>query len=369
MKQYGIGILGYGGFGQFLHQSWNQMEQAHVVAIADMQEVNPVEPDVSIYNDLDGLLNDQAVDIVSICTPPNTHHALALQAMKAGKHVLVEKPLALAKSHLEEMIQVRNDSSVVAAVNHMLRFNPLIEMIQGWNDDFPFGTLRHAAVENFAQDEELPVTHWFWDSVISGGILVEHAVHFIDLVNWIADRPVADVQGMTRFRNPEQQDQVLASITYDNGLIATHYHEFSGLKAFEQTHIRLDYELAHIELEGWIPLAGKVRALINDKNESSLQQLPGWTETARTSLTPSGELTLFKSADHGRYASHIVDGAFALPDSKLNIYAECLRGMMSDIIGAIEKGSNPRASLEIGAASVDVALKAVYSDPTEHPSL
>ena len=95
--------------------------------------------------------------------------------MEAGKHVLIEKPVATALSDAERLLEIRDRTKRVAAVDFMMRFTPLAEILARWTINKPFGDLRHATVENHAQDEFLPPDHWFWNSAQSGGILVEHA--------------------------------------------------------------------------------------------------------------------------------------------------------------------------------------------------
>ena len=113
---WGIGIIGYGGFGKFLHQTWNRMEKAQVTAIADAHpEVKP-EGGIRFYPDWRKMLQDEAVQMVSICTPPDTHTELAVAALQAGKHVLVEKPLALSVQDAQKIISARDRSGKIAAV-------------------------------------------------------------------------------------------------------------------------------------------------------------------------------------------------------------------------------------------------------------
>ena len=209
MKHHSIGIVGYGGFGRFLHDAWSKVERADVVAVADTDP--GCDPgDIRFYSAWQDMLNDDEVDVVAIVTPPSTHAAIACAALGRGKHVLVEKPVATTLEDAARIRDRRDESGCVATVDFMLRFNPIVETIREWCRRECFGRLRRVAVENYAQDESLHPNHWFWNREISGGILVEHAVHFFDVVQWCAGSAPAHVDGMTVERTPNQEDRVLA---------------------------------------------------------------------------------------------------------------------------------------------------------------
>ncbi|RYY52118.1 MAG: Gfo/Idh/MocA family oxidoreductase, partial [Chitinophagaceae bacterium] len=276
MKIYKIGIIGYGGFGQFLHHWWAKLENVQVVAIADSKAKMGAVDGARIYRHWEELVEDADVDIVSIVTPPSVHAEIAVAAMLAGKDVLVEKPVAISKAQAQGILEVRMETGRSIMVNHMLRYTPVIREMIGIAKSGKLGKLRHAQVANFAQDASLPKEHWFWNRDFSGGIMIEHGVHFFDLINSMTTEVPIRVVGDSHFRNPVQQDQVAATVVYDQGLIAQHYHSFSGPSFFEQTTIRLTFDLARIEIQGWIPMSGKVTALTNNDSLELLERLPGW---------------------------------------------------------------------------------------------
>ncbi len=364
MDKLGIGILGYGGFARFLHQSWSQLDEVLVVAAADSRaEANP--GDIRFYDDWQKLADDPEVAIVAIASPPSTHADLAVALMQAGKHLLVEKPVALsAKADTERLLRARDDAGVVVAVNHMLRLHPLLETFQSWVKEGTFGPLRHASVENYAQDETLPPNHWFWDRYQSGGILIEHAVHFIDLVDTLAAAPVTRVTGAAADRRSGQRDRVLASVEYEDGLIATHYHHFSGLNSFEETHIRLAFDKLRMRLHGWIPTYGHLHALVDETTYELIRSLPNWTERTIAPLD-NGNVKHFAATGEPYAATHEVFGTFRMDRSKMEVYADLVRASMLDVVKAVRDASHKvRVPLEIGLSAVDVAERATSSAVT-----
>ena len=97
MKKYKIGIIGYGGFGKFLHHWWSKLENVEVAAVADHGAHIQEAENCRVYGNWKDLINDSQIDIVSIVTPPGLHAEMACAAMESGKHVLLEKPLSVTE--------------------------------------------------------------------------------------------------------------------------------------------------------------------------------------------------------------------------------------------------------------------------------
>ncbi len=383
MTPHRIGIIGYGGFGQFLHRAWEPLKQMVMTAAADTDPGRDPGPPVRFYHRWEELAADPDVEIVVIATPPFTHADMACEALRRGKHVLIEKPMATSLEDARRIMDLRDKTGRVAGIDYMLRFNPLVESLAALTHSGVLGELRRAVVENYAQDENLPPGHWFWDRDLSGGIMVEHGVHFFDLINGLTTATPKRVNGMAHGRNSSQEDQVLAMVVYDNGLMATHYHAFSRPGFFEHTSIRLVYDLAQVDLQGWIPLAGQITALVNETTAKGLYGLPGFQERDRMAikdvpdlsrpegwgerppvLDDSGEPVVI-SGGHAYPVDTYITGTFAAADAKGETYAASLRGLLADFIHKVENpGHSLRVGLEEGLASLELALEATISAQT-----
>lgn len=366
-----IGIAGFGGFGQFLRQSWSGLDEAEVVAVADPNP-NVHAPGLTSYRDWRALLIDPGVDLISVATPPAMHADAACEALAAGKHVLVEKPLATTLADARRIIDAQASSGRVAAVNYMLRFNPIVETLQRWARAGTFGRLRHVSVENYAQDESLPPSHWFWDHALSGGILVEHAVHFIDMVHASGASAPTWVDGIALQREDGLIDRMGFTARYPGDLVVTQMHDFSRPGIFESTDLRFVFDLAQVEVNGWIPLRGRISALASPASIAELEHFPGAATLHRTPIS--------KAADDSRPAGwggdvrrprdirsggrpYAVDQHvrldFELATDKSATYADCLRAMMRDLAGAVaDPDRQPRVALSDGLRSLEVALRA-----------
>ncbi len=106
MTPHRIGIIGYGGFGQFLHRAWATMDRVQVAAVADMDPGRDPGPPVRFYRQWEELTDDPGIDLVVIATPPFTHADMSCEAMTRGKHVLIEKPMATSLEGARRIIVV-----------------------------------------------------------------------------------------------------------------------------------------------------------------------------------------------------------------------------------------------------------------------
>ncbi|RZK60554.1 MAG: Gfo/Idh/MocA family oxidoreductase [Pedobacter sp.] len=368
MKTYQIGIVGYGGFGKFLHHWWNTLATVKVAAASDGRFEDELTGEFRKYNKWEDLIADDDLDIVSIATPPAFHVKIACAAMRSGKHVLLEKPVAITVKEAETLRQVQHETGKVIMVDHMLRYNPIIKALIKLSKEETFGKLRHAIVSNYAQDESLPAEHWFWDKEVSGGIFIEHGVHFFDIINALTDQKFTKVYGASHGRNEQQVDQVSAMVLYNEGLIASHYHSFSGPGFFEETTIRLMYDLAKVEIKGWIPMSGSIKVLANAATREKLNHIPGlkiinaeqisglvdvsrpegWGDTSAT------DNVSIKAGGLDYQADEMISAEFEITQSKSEIYGHCLKSIIYDLITKIE---NPSHQLNVTLDDAIESLK------------
>ena len=132
------------------------------------------------------MLEDAETDIIYIATPPFLHYSQSKQALLAGKHVICEKPAAFKSAEVNELIDIAKEKNLLYVVNLMQRYNPLFPMVKTCVDEKLLGEFLHGYFENYASDETLDEKHWMWDEKKSGGIFIEHAVHFFDLIEgWL----------------------------------------------------------------------------------------------------------------------------------------------------------------------------------------
>jgi predicted dehydrogenase len=131
----GIGVVGYGYWGPNLVRNFASTVGAQVIAICDMDSSKldrgkRLYPSVAITKSFRDLLTDSRIDAIAIATPVSTHYELALAALKAGKHVLVEKPLAQTSEEVRRLIEEAERRKLILMVDHTFLYTPAVKKIR-----------------------------------------------------------------------------------------------------------------------------------------------------------------------------------------------------------------------------------------------
>ena len=143
------------------------------------------------YTDAEGLLEDPAVDLVSVCTHTDTHVDLALRAIAAGKHVLVEKPLALSSADARRVAEAAGASGTICMPAMCIRFWPAYAWLKRAVDSGKYGAVRSATFHRLGSTPAW--TEFYADATRSGGALVDLHIHDVDFIAWCLGRPRAVV--------------------------------------------------------------------------------------------------------------------------------------------------------------------------------
>ncbi len=146
-----------------------------------------LRPDWECYSDLEELLGDTRVRLVSVCTPTESHVDLALRALEAGKHVLVEKPVALSAERMAPLVRAARQSAYLCMPAHCIRFWP------GWDwlrERVASGEFGRALSASFLRAGAIPGWASFYaDAARSGGVLHDFHIHDADFVRWVFGKP------------------------------------------------------------------------------------------------------------------------------------------------------------------------------------
>ncbi len=222
----GFGLIGCGKIAPKHAEAIRELTEAHLVAVYDNVPERAAQfgrkYGARVYSDIEGLLADQAVGAVCICTPSGLHASLAVQAATAGKHLLVEKPLALTIDDCRAVIEAARAAGVLLAVVHPNRFLPNVVALRRALETGAFGKVGHGAavVRWFRPPEYYAGAAWRGTRAMDGGVLFNQAIHDIDLLQWMLG-PVGTVSGATatRFRAIESEDVGVAILRFESGAL------------------------------------------------------------------------------------------------------------------------------------------------------
>jgi len=348
-KPLGFGLVGCGDFGRFCLAAYGKVPEVRIAAVADVRreaaDALGGQFGVPAFYDARELIRRSEVDIVHVATPPSTHHELAISAIRAGKHVLCEKPLAMSLRQADEMLAAAAGAGVILPVNFVLRYNRVTEAAKAVIDSGILGRVLAARLTNCAFDSLMGPEHWFWKRDVSGGIFIEHGVHFFDLYNhWLGPGRVINAHAEAR-EGTGQQDRVTCTILHDRGAVASHYHGFDQIKMMDRADHRLICEMGDIRVEGWIPLALSVDAAVDADGAARLAE-----------CCPGGEVEVIEEYDPeqgrimGRGKLRAVTRRIRMryrPDSdKQAVYAAGIGELLTDQIAYIRDRSHARRVTE-----------------------
>jgi predicted dehydrogenase len=196
----------------------------------------------------------------------------------------------------------------------------------------------------------LPAEHWFWDAARSGGIFVEHGVHFFDLACWLIGSKVESVQAITAgLVRDDRLDTVCATAIFESSATATWYHSFSHPRRCERQRLRLDLGTAECQLEGWIPLKLRIEAWSDADGTAAL------SDAARQLADELGIVIEELDAPAGRLRLLL---AHRPDDAKDAVYARCISALVADLLAAIDDGRPPRVDIDAASSAVALAVAA-----------
>ncbi|MBA4105794.1 MAG: oxidoreductase [Pirellula sp.] len=245
----GFGIVGAGMISRFHAKAIQEVKGAKLVACADRSfeksQALAKEFGCKPYDSVEAMLDDQNVDAVTIGTPSGAHMEPAVIAAKAGKHVIVEKPLEITLKRCDKIIDACDKAGVKLAAIFPSRFHDSAKLMKGAVDAERFGriTLGDAYVKWFRTQQYYDSGTWrgTW-ALDGGGALMNQAVHTVDLLSWLMG-PVTEVQAFTAtlaHDRIEVEDVATATLRFASG----------ALGVIEATTAAYPGYLKRIELHG-----------------------------------------------------------------------------------------------------------------------
>ena len=148
METLKVGIIGYGWVASAHIEAIGNCAAAEVVAVCSSREISPGEG-IAVYSELGAMLADDSIDVVSICSYPNQHKAQAIAAARAGKHLIIEKPLALSMADCREIEQAVREAGVQVCVCFECRFSSQFLTTRAVIDEGLLGEIHYGEVDYY----------------------------------------------------------------------------------------------------------------------------------------------------------------------------------------------------------------------------
>jgi predicted dehydrogenase len=226
----GFGIIGCGMIANFHARAIGDVRGAKLIggydAVPAMADKFAAAQNCKAYRTLDDMLADPAIDAVTIGTPSGAHLDPAVAAARAGKHVIVEKPLEITLRRCDKIIEECEKAGVVLSTIFPSRFHDSSRELKKAVEQKRFGklTLGDAIVKWFRTQAYYDSGAWrgTWE-LDGGGALMNQAIHSVDLLFWLMG-PVVEVRSLTGLLAHEQiavEDVAVAAIRFENGALGT----------------------------------------------------------------------------------------------------------------------------------------------------
>jgi predicted dehydrogenase len=332
----GFGIVGLGLIAKFHARAIREIAGAQLVAAfsrsGEKAEQFGAEFGCRGYHDLNAMLADPAVQVVTICTPSGAHLEPTLAAIRAGKHVIVEKPLEITLARCDQILREAERAGVVVSTIFPSRFHESSQLMKQAVDQGRFGriTLGDAYVKWYRTQQYYDGGAWrgTWH-LDGGGALMNQAIHSVDLLLWLMG-PAVEVTAHTAMLAHERievEDTAVATVRFASG----------ALGVIEASTAAFPGELKRIEISG-----SQGTAVLREED------LVTWKFAQ---ATPADEALL------ARMSNKTQTGGGAADPAAIGHHGH--RKQFEDVLTAIQAGRQPLIDGPQGRLSVELIL-AIY---------
>jgi UDP-N-acetylglucosamine 3-dehydrogenase len=297
-----IGVVGVGVMGSNHARVLSDMSGVHLTGIADpdrkQRDFVARTLGCAAYADIDALLS-AGVDAITIAAPTHLHHDLALECIARGVHVMVEKPIAPTVEEGRAIVAGARRAGVTLMVGHVERFNPAVESIKR--------AIRNQDILSIAITRVGP----FPPRMSNVGVVIDLAVHDIDLIRWFTDSEIVEIQPQLSSAVAEREDIALLQFRTASGVLA--HINTNWLTPFKARTIHI---------------ATRDKYLIGDLLTLQVTECFGFQP----------------------------DGSYSMRHLSVG-YAEPLRAELLAFVDAIRNHRTPAVTGEEGVASLEIAIR------------
>jgi myo-inositol 2-dehydrogenase/D-chiro-inositol 1-dehydrogenase len=230
MNPVRFALAGFGAWGKLHAKSIHDNPDASLVAITAPSEASRAEarqlyPNAQIFADAQDMIARADFDLIDIVTPSHTHRDIALAAMAKGKHVLLEKPMAITLDDCKAIVAAARQHHVHLAVGHELRLSSQWGEIKNIIDSGTIGDPQYVLVELSRKPYRQGASGWRYDQSRVGSWVLEEPIHFFDLARWYLESsgdPI-ELYAYGNSRDPKRPtlfDNFSAMFKYPNGSYA-----------------------------------------------------------------------------------------------------------------------------------------------------
>jgi UDP-N-acetylglucosamine 3-dehydrogenase len=212
LNRVGVGVIGVGSWGKNHARIFSELDQSNLVAITDRDneraKMFAKKFGTRYFSNVDELLHQEEIDAVTICTPTVTHADLALQAIEAGKHILVEKPMTDTVQQAHRIIDAAKSANTILMVGFVERFNPSVQTAAEVIDEGKVGELVLGSARRLGP--------FVPGRVADIGIIKDLAIHDIDISRHLVKQEATSVYAIAGSLVHKYEDHANLVIRFDD---------------------------------------------------------------------------------------------------------------------------------------------------------
>lgn len=218
-----LAIIGYGGMGGW-HQK-NIDTRINGLSVKGIYDIDPnaerkaKENGLIVYKSVQEIYEDPEIDIVTIAVPNNFHKDYAIRALRAGKHVICEKPVTMNAAELTEIIEVAQETGKLFSIHQNRRWDKDYRIVKKMKAENMLGDLYF--IESRVQGSGRMLHGWRGHAINGGGMVYDWGIHLFDQLLWLIDSPVTSVSvHLAHVYYTEVDDNFQVYLNFENGYSA-----------------------------------------------------------------------------------------------------------------------------------------------------
>ena len=251
-----IGLIGCGRISQKHITAIDNIKNARIIAVCDIDAEKIVKLaeklNISkVYKNYKDIINDEDVDVINICTPSGLHSVMAINALKQGKDVIIEKPISLTVFEAKKVIRFAKKYNKILLPVMQNRFNPAITFLK--NNSDKLGKINYIEAACFwYRPQDYYNDGWHGTKKMDGGVLMNQGIHYVDMICYLLGSLPKEVSayGGTYGHRMECEDVISLNIKFKNNVIASlRVNTISYPENFEGS-ITVFFEKATVKIGG-----------------------------------------------------------------------------------------------------------------------
>ncbi len=269
---------------------------------------------ITAYPDVESMLCDPTIDVVCICTPSGFHAENAITALRHGKHVVLEKPMALTLTDADDVHRVSTEHEKLVTVISQLRFSENIQYIKRLISENAFGkiTMCSLQMKYWRDSEYFAGSPWRGTmSMDGGGALMNQGIHGVDLLLYLmGDAKLLSAVTKTAYHKIEVEDTAAAILEFENGAVGTIEASTCAYPGFER-RLEILGERGHVVLK-----EAMIESLVVDRKAVASPNIEN------SSIGSAQDPKAIDYSLHARQIQNLIDAVHG----KAKLVSDCIEG-------------------------------------------